>query len=249
MRAILSLLVALLLGNIRATLMLVSILGVLAWKWKSGLDEHLARRDYLRDPNFAAFHETLEAEGGSLHVDTLVYIAIAIAASTLIVLSTRWLRARKRRRAEEQSTRDAQDAKFADEMKSMRAWQEDAARVKLCKQAKHLEADCDCSTNQKVWGHLDDGPIRWELHREDGQVVGIIVRKAEFDRLFPTPGYMMFEHLGEALCAADAPHYWMAVEEDGVPYERTPDRDLVVRRPSYLLRSSRKRQSTKVEAS
>ena len=50
MRAVLSLSVALLLGNIRLTLTLVSLLGVLVWKWKSGLDEHLANQEILRDP-------------------------------------------------------------------------------------------------------------------------------------------------------------------------------------------------------
>ena len=248
MRAILSLCVALLLGNIRVTLMLVSLVGYLAWRWKSGLDEHLARQEILGNPTYAMYHSAVDAQGGSLFVQTMVYVAIALVASALIILVAKALRARKLRRTEEQAAKDAEDAKFDSEMEAMSTWQEDAAKAKLCKQAKHLDVDCDCSTNQKVWGYIDGGPIRWDLYREDGEIVGIIVPREEIRRLFPTLGYMMFEHLGEALCAADAPHYWMAVEEPGVPYKRTPNRDLIVRRPSYLLRSSRKRKSTKVEA-
>ena len=50
MRAILTLVFALIRGNLYATLTLVSFLGTIAWRWKSVLDEHLARRDYLNDP-------------------------------------------------------------------------------------------------------------------------------------------------------------------------------------------------------
>ena len=248
MRAVLSLLVTLLLGNIRVTLMLVSLVGYLAWRWKSGLDEHLARQEILRNPTYAIYHSAVDAQGGSLFVQTMVYVAIALLASTLIILVAKAFRARKLRRTEEQATEVAEDAKFDSEMEAMAIWQVDAAKAQLCKQAKHLERDCDCSTNQKVWGNIDGGPIRWDLYREDGEIVGIIVSREEFKRLFPTIGYMMFEHVGEALCASDAPHYWMAVEEPGVPYNQTPNKDLIVRRPSHLLRSSRKRKSTKVEA-
>ena len=248
MRAILSLLVALLLGNIRVTLMLVSLVGCLVWRWKSGLDEHLARQEILRNPTYAMYHSAVEAQGGSLYVGTMVYVAIALVAVALIVLVAKALRSRKLRRAEEQVGLDEEAAKFASEMERMGTWKEDAAKARLCKQAKHLDVDCDCSTNQKVWGQIDGGPFRWDLYREDGKIVGIIVPGEEFKRVFPAPGYLKFEHIGEVLCAANAPHYWMAVEEAADAYERPPNGDLIVRRPSYLLRSSRKRKATRVEA-
>ena len=247
MRAVLSLSVALLLGNIRLTLTLVSLLGVLVWKWKSGLDEHLANQEILRDPTYAMYHSAVEAQGGSLYITTLVYIAVALVAGTLIVLAAKALGARKRRKDEEARQKASWQTKVASDLEVKEAAKRDEARVSAVKSADHLSKDCDCGLYKKLWGFVEGGPVQWEVHQGETEILGVLVRVEELERVFGEAESFYHETLEEMLCAAGAPHYWRAVEGDGRTYEMLDDIGILVRRPAYLSRFAR-RSKPKVEA-
>ena len=173
---------------------------------------------------------------------------MAVAGVTLLVLLAWGLKVRRRRQAEKQQVKGAWATRFDSEMEAMATWKLDETQRLLLKQAEHLERDCDCATNHKVWGYIDGGPIKWEVHQSADETLGIVIPGSEVHRLFPDPEDLFFEHLGESLCAAEAPHYWMAIENPAAAYDMLDDASIVVPRPSYLSRSTRK-PKTKVEVS
>ena len=243
---VLSLIVALALGNIRATLMLVSLVGVLAMRWKSGLDEHLERQEFLRDPAYVAYHEALRAKGNTLVVDTVTSLAILVGGVVAIVLVFWGLKIWSRRRAAKAEAEAAEgkgkaswSAKFASETEVKEATRQDAARASVVKQAAHLARDCDCGLYKRLWGFAEGGLIQWEVYQGETEVLGILVRFEELERVFSSASDFYYETLEEMLCAAAAPHYWRAVEGQGEVFEEV-DSGLLTRRPANLSRSSRK---------
>ena len=249
-----SLIVALAMGNIRATLLLVSLVGVLAVRWKSGLDEHLERQEFLRDPAYMAYHEALRAKGNTLLADTMTTLALLVGGVIAVVLIQWGLRAWSRHRAakalrlaDEGRGKASWSAKFTSEAEVKEANRQDEVQAAVVKPAAHLARDCDCSLYKKLWGFAEGSPIQWEVYQGETEILGILIRLEELERVFGPADDYYHETLEEMLCAADAPHYWRAVEGQGEVYGEV-DSGLLIRRPAYLSRSSRKPRSQAVAA-
>ena len=100
-----------------------------------------------------------------------------------------------------------------------------------------------------MWGHLEGGPIRWAIYRVDGKIVGIVTPREELPWLSLIAGYVFFELLGEACLQRELPTTGWQLRKMMWRTAASPSLDVIVRCPSYLPRSSRKRKATRVEAS
>ena len=125
------------------------------------------------------YHSAVEAQGGSLYITTLVYIAVALVAGTLIVLAAKALGARKRRKDEEARQKASWQTKVASDLEVKEAAKRDEARVSAVKSADHLSKDCDCGLYKKLWGFVEGGPIQWEVHQGESEILGVLVRVEE----------------------------------------------------------------------
>ena len=173
-------------------------------------------------------------------------LAILVGGVVAIVLVFWGLKIWSRRRAAKAEAEAAEgkgkaswSAKFASETEVKEATRQDAARASVVKQAAHLARDCDCGLYKRLWGFAEGGLIQWEVYQGETEVLGILVRFEELERVFSSASDFYYETLEEMLCAAAAPHYWRAVEGQGEVFEEV-DSGLLTRRPANLSRSSRK---------
>ena len=182
----------------------------------------------------------------------MTFVILAVIGIGVLLVFAWFIRGQSRRRAAKAEAQVAEDkltasrlAKVASESEVSEAGKDDERKPYAQKQARHLSRDCDCGLYKQLWGFVAGGPIQWDVVMDETGILGITVSFDEVARMFgENLDNLLFEQLQEMLCAADAPHYWKAMEEQVRTYDALDDASgILIRRPAYLSRTSRKPKS------